>query len=572
MTDLEREQDIYRILSFVVEQSTEGIAMVDLDGNLTYVNEAFAAMHGYSPGELAGKHLSIFHTPEQMPAVEEANLQLKNTGKFSGEIWHVRRDGTAFPTLMNNYVIRDEGGSEIGIIGTLRDITGRKRIEEALRESEKRFKQVAEHAREWIWEVDADGLCTYASPAVEKILGYTPEEIVGRKHFYDLFHHEEREDIKKVSFEVFAQQKPFRRFINRNVHKNGTEVVLETSGVPILDENGKFLGYRGTDTDITERKKAAEALQKSEEKWRSLVMNAPEVIMIVGLDGTIEYINRIVPGISDSIEKAVGSNLYDYMPVEYHDTVNKTFKQVIETGKVGWYDTEVSKQEGGTRWYHMRVGPFKQRGRITSLMIIATDITVRKSTEDELEQYRTRLEEIVEKRTGELKRVNEDLLLEITGRKKIEKELRDSEERLKEQKEALEEKNVALREILEQLGVEKKKFKDDIVANIENLVIPVLRKLETEEGQFKQEYLILLKRNLEELATSFGSRLAEPRLRLTPREIEVCDMIKTGLNTKDIARLLHISKKTVEKHRDNIRRKLDITNRGINLSTYLQAL
>ena len=136
--------------------------------------------------------------------------------------------------------------------------------EKSLRESEERFQQVAENAQEWIWEVDAHGLYTYASPVVEKMFGYKPEEVVGKKHFYDLLHLEDREELKKAAFEVFAQKQPFREFINRNVRQDGETVWLSTSGVPILDEEGNLLGYRGADTDITERKRAERALE-----WRA---------------------------------------------------------------------------------------------------------------------------------------------------------------------------------------------------------------------------------------------------------------------------------------------------------------
>jgi len=140
------------------------------------------------------------------------------------------------------------------------EIAERKQAEEALRESEGRFQQVADNAQEWIWEVDAYGLYTYASPIVEKMLGYKPEEVVGRKHFYDLLHPEDREELKKAAFEVFAQKRSFREFINRNVHRDSETVWLSTSGVPMLDEKGNLLGYRGSDIDITERKQAEEEI------------------------------------------------------------------------------------------------------------------------------------------------------------------------------------------------------------------------------------------------------------------------------------------------------------------------
>jgi len=125
-----------KLLSLAVDQSSEGIAVSGLDGNLQYLNNAFAEMHGYSPEEVIGKNLSIFHNLDQMPSVEAANLAIKQTGFYKGEIWHVNRDGTVFPTMMHNSLIRDEANKPIGMMGTLRDISDIKQAEEALRESE----------------------------------------------------------------------------------------------------------------------------------------------------------------------------------------------------------------------------------------------------------------------------------------------------------------------------------------------------------------------------------------------------------------------------------------------------
>lgn len=111
-------------------------------------------------------------------------------------------------------------------------------------------------AQEWEWEADVDGLYTYASPAVEKILGYKPEEIVGKKHFYELFHPEDRPVLTSEAFEAFAKKEPFNEFLNRNVHKNGNTIWLSTRGAPVMDEHGNLLGYRGVDKDITDHKRA----------------------------------------------------------------------------------------------------------------------------------------------------------------------------------------------------------------------------------------------------------------------------------------------------------------------------
>ena len=136
ITERKKSEQRLHLLSSAVEQSSEGIAVADLEGHLLFVNRAFAAMHGYEPEEVLGRHLSVFHTPEQMQAVDEANRTAQETGEFRGEFWHARRDGSVFPALMQKSLLRDEAGTPIGMIGTLQDVTQQRRAEELTRQRE----------------------------------------------------------------------------------------------------------------------------------------------------------------------------------------------------------------------------------------------------------------------------------------------------------------------------------------------------------------------------------------------------------------------------------------------------
>lgn len=180
ITERKQAEEQVRLLSSATEQSTEGIAVANMEGNLLFANKAFAAMHGYTPEELVGKSLSIFHTPEQMPSVEAANQQTQEMGKFNGEIWHARRDGTVFPTLMNNSLLRNKAGNPIGIISTFNDIAERKQAEEALRNSEERFRTISDTANEAIISTDNCGTIVYWNKAAKIFFGYFADEVIGK--------------------------------------------------------------------------------------------------------------------------------------------------------------------------------------------------------------------------------------------------------------------------------------------------------------------------------------------------------------------------------------------------------
>ena len=156
VTERRRAEEKLSLVSQAVEQSSEGVAVTDLEGNLQFLNPAFAEMHGLSREQALGKNLSVFHNEDQMPVVLEADRQLKKDGHFSGEIWHARSDGSVFPGLMHNSVLRDADGSQIGMIKTLRDITDIKEAEEQLRKSHEELEAYSTSLKEMVRERTKD--------------------------------------------------------------------------------------------------------------------------------------------------------------------------------------------------------------------------------------------------------------------------------------------------------------------------------------------------------------------------------------------------------------------------------
>jgi len=166
------------------------------------------------------------------------------------------------------------------------------------------------------------------------------------------------------------------------------------------------------------------------------------------------------------------------------------------------------------------------------------------------------------------------LLGRIIEKKEVEMSLKQTTDELHKQTVELENKNIALREIVSQIGLEKKALQDQMRLNIELTVLPLLNKMRNPNvpPESWHRSLSVVQQNLEDITSSFTRKVVEDRVRLSPRELEICNLIKNGLSNKEIAELLQISLLTAERHRHNVRKKLRIDNQKINLATFLRDL
>jgi PAS domain S-box-containing protein len=227
------------------------------DRNSVYVsgNANYARDLSTSPEELAGRADYDFFPRELADKYRADDRRIMDSGETEElEERYVAGGREAWVHTVKTPV-RDDHGEVAGILGIFWDITERKQTERALRESEQRFRGIVEVTSDFVWEVDEAARYTYASPVVADILGRAPEEILGKTPF-DLMPPEEANRVAGIFGPVAAAREPFAFLENTNLHKDGREVVLETSGIPIFDSDGRFKGYRGVDRDITERKRA----------------------------------------------------------------------------------------------------------------------------------------------------------------------------------------------------------------------------------------------------------------------------------------------------------------------------
>ena len=316
-----------------------------------------------------------------------------------------------------------------------------------------------------------------------------------------------------------------------------------------------------------EYKRIKDKFRESEARLKGILSSISDFVFTFNEDGVFTfYHSPPAKNLYLSPEKFLGKKHTEVMPPHLNELFSEAFNK-NKKGEVAEYEYWLDIN-GKMEWFLAKLSPLYIDFEFAGSVAVVREITERKEAETKLKRYRDSLRDMVKRRTQALRTTNKQLLQEIAKHKQTSKILQDSEAKLREQKSMLEQKNIALREIVKQIEMEGERIKEDISTNMEVLVYPILGKLRA--MKISQDMINILQHNLERISSSFGKKITHAELKLTPKEIEICNMLKSGLTSKEAAQHLNISYRTVEKHRRNIRKKLGITNQGINLVAYLR--
>jgi len=411
-----------RTLEILFNTSPDEITITDLKGTITAVSQRGLGIFGLtSPDEVIGKSVFDWIVPEYH---EDARRNLRSVIDGTHDLPHeyqlMRKDGTLFWAEINAALLRDGNGNPTGMISIVRDISERKRIQEELSaankeltateeelrklfrevarssqqlwESEKRYRNLVESISDLVWEVDATGTYTYVSPNARNILGYEPAEIIGKTPF-SFMPKEEAEKIAKYFSDCVRDKKPIEKLENRNIRKDGRIIVLETRGVPILNSRGEVKGYRGIDRDITERKWMEILLTESEEKFRALAETTSAAIVIYQ-NARWVYANHAAEVLSGySKDEILSMNFWDIVHPDYRELV-KSFGRARMRDEVRaprQLEIRIIRKDGEVRWIDLTAGTITFREKTAGILTVI-DITGRKNAEAELkkseEKYR----------------------------------------------------------------------------------------------------------------------------------------------------------------------------------------
>ncbi len=232
----------------------------DSDARCDYFNKTWLAFTGRSLEQELGDGWAEGVHPEDLDRCLKGFREAFDSRRPFVLEYRLRRHDGEFRWIVDcgkpNY---DRTGRFIGYIGSCYDVTERKQAEDALLRSEQRFRELTENTSDWVWEVDGNLRYVYASPKVAELLGYAPDEVHGKTPF-DFMPSEEAVRLQPAVDNLLRNPQPFKALENVNVHRDGSLVVLETSGVPVYDPAGRFAGFRGIDRDISARKEAEEKI------------------------------------------------------------------------------------------------------------------------------------------------------------------------------------------------------------------------------------------------------------------------------------------------------------------------
>jgi two-component system, cell cycle sensor histidine kinase and response regulator CckA len=263
---LQQKEAMYRT---AVNGVREVVFQSDPGGRWTFLNTAWEHLTGFAIAESLGKYYLEFVHPDDREENERLfrSLVQREREFCDHTARYVRRDGGFRWVEVHGQLVTDENGTTLGIVGTLQDVTERRKSEEELRKSEERYRAIVETTFDWIWEVDAEIRFTFSSPKIYDLLGYRPEEIIG-KHYSDLMTPEALERVKAEGARLTTPERTFCMLEAECLHRDGRRVIIESSGVPKHGPNGEPIGYRGSSRNITERKLAEKERQALESQLR----------------------------------------------------------------------------------------------------------------------------------------------------------------------------------------------------------------------------------------------------------------------------------------------------------------
>ena len=375
------------------------IYWLDSEGKFIIVNQCFADLFNKSPDDIKGKYLYYLYPEKISDKIYADNVKIIESEKPkygieesletpNGMIW-VRSDKIPY---------KDADGKVIGLIGVLFDITDQKERDSDIKESEGKFRNIAERSFDIIIVADEKGVCSYVSPSIERVLGYKPEEIVN-KHFQILFPDNMNKKVEGIC-NILIQGKEIEGVNLKTIRKDRGKAIVELNGSPIIKDD-KVVGIQIQLKDITVRKLEEEMIEKEKNKLQKYIDVAGIILKIIDENGKVSLINKRgceVLGYTE--EEILGKKWIDnFIPERLQNKMNDILEKLRSNQTVSYeyFENPVVTQSGEEKiisWYNTALKD--EKGKFQGILSSGEDVTTKNKMERELQENYQKLQQIME--------------------------------------------------------------------------------------------------------------------------------------------------------------------------------
>jgi two-component system cell cycle sensor histidine kinase/response regulator CckA len=386
-----REQELIRKLTLAVDQSPASILITSLDGTIEYVNARFEEVTGHSRAEAVGatpRLLSSGRTPRTTYEAMWACLRSGSTWK--GEIENRRANGQTYWDEVTISPLRDESGRITHYVAVQEDVTERRTYLAELSRREEQYRQLAENIAEVFFVVDVDFRRTiFVNHAYERVWGRSVASIYAEPFsFMEAVHADDRERLLANLAQVQAGEDP-GSIEFRVVHPDGSVRSVLSHAAPVRDELGRLYRISGFALDVTDRRRAADALAASEHRLRMLLETVNLIVLVLDLDGRVEYLNPFALALTGySREEVVGTDWFTrFLPEGERVELRAVFTEMMASDRHAHHRNAVHAKAGGRRmiaWHNTVLRD--EAGRPTGSLSVGEDVTERDRLEDQLRQ------------------------------------------------------------------------------------------------------------------------------------------------------------------------------------------
>lgn len=398
ITERKRVEKELLLYSHAIRNISDGVIITDIDNNIIFVNQAFTQIYGYTADEVINKPVSIlaYYEEEQVELIRISTIE----SSWYGELLNRKKDGTIFPIELTTNTIVDDKEEVVGLIGVFKDISERKKTEERLKESEKKYRLLAENSTDmlYIYSLIPEPHYEYISPSCKTVTGYSAEDGYNDPFIYHnhLVTKKEVDNFNKFLFSSDAENRPIREKWKK---KDGSYIWVEQVLTRNFNENGNLISFQSTVRDITDRHTAEQALKESENRFRSLYENSTLGLFRFSPGGKIFLANPAFINILgyDFFSEVRNINI-NKNSVFVDPDKRKEFKNIIETE-----DTIIGFE---VEWYNKN----------HSIIFVRLNGKVIRLEDGTIDYYECTIEDITERKEAELAHQRSEMLLEATQR------------------------------------------------------------------------------------------------------------------------------------------------------------